>query len=1232
MKIGRNAPCPCGSGKKYKKCCLRKNESDNQTQNVVISTELTSNFEHIKSTGKEINHLLQTYKFEDVVKAIFCLNLWRKNRSALQQCLTLNMALDIGGNFGQTPIQSYSEFESFYKRISSSLPITGFEDYIVDDYGEVFINFEGKSYPVILGTGHQLVYATIRYLQTLADTTDHNEEFKTILEYVRTILMFTADTNIPNTDYEIKFELPTEDFWNSIKLLFDNSLFKQQCKDVSEIMDQQTLPIEMKHFTKYDDLLFPLFNTTILIDFYKILLLSQPADKVKQHVVRTIHSLLENTFNFSDDPPSRVLINPVIINRDSLQKLVSNELIFSVCGKNTLVIALDSSCAEETIKSINQARSKQKISVVEPYRRPNTPGSYGVEIDDDFEIIYMVIDPFTDITSHGTWLEVASKDFKCTALDALYLLGFSDDIEEVIDFIRYETAETMRVISFGGKSGIFFQWKNSNRQISSGAVEYSDMFADYNAAESYTISYFTNYLSEFPQNDGGLFCDPLNWKVEHARLGYNRAFHKGCRGFGGEIKRIDNTVNVFLAKNVEHLCEQDFCQEFNTATKTMDEVNERLFARYAKELSSFEILQGRTLQMLFVPWIYSQQNYKSTLLKDSTRKLVYSDEYVSKDGIIIRYSFDPVAFLDSIKDAPDRRGENEYFKELLLPLKKYSQEQYAILSHQLDEDSTRKKTVGVFHIEQDYYFSDMSLDTEITPISFAKTRKEIAKVCLASGVQPGDYRGKAATDVIRKMQTSIVTVFEDLISTFQQEDLHKRILNYLSVQQNGTIVNIKRYTAFSGLDEEVQQEFEQETRSIREDYRRNTGTALYLLESNLAVSHIENAAKCSKADFEYLLAFADWLVVLQDAADTCFHIEFDLSISVDSEYKVDTIISEQASAQFGQMLLRKYSSKDYRIKNDQTDIEFFKQALEAFKQDTTIDLGLLVSLANYMQLGIVQDGIANEIYPNVFKVDLSVLINKFNGILEKPISDTQEIVKLVDFFTIDPASLKTLKGKPTDLLPIWEREKRNNCFTAKPILRIGNDCIFSPVSMHYVQTSWRSGITEWYPPYEIGLKNLCDVLAQWKKRYEDEMVQDIVQLFRYTNFDLVEPEIELYYRFPCDDYPEDLGDYDVLAISTERKEIWIIESKVLQKVGSIYEDQMQQKNFFYQGKYDEKFQKRIDYMTQNVSKVLDSLGVEKDQFTVVPYMVTNKLFASRYKKIHFPIISYSELQTLLNNL
>jgi len=27
MKINRNAPCPCGSGRKYKHCCLKKKEA-----------------------------------------------------------------------------------------------------------------------------------------------------------------------------------------------------------------------------------------------------------------------------------------------------------------------------------------------------------------------------------------------------------------------------------------------------------------------------------------------------------------------------------------------------------------------------------------------------------------------------------------------------------------------------------------------------------------------------------------------------------------------------------------------------------------------------------------------------------------------------------------------------------------------------------------------------------------------------------------------------------------------------------------------------------------------------------------------------------------------------------------------------------------------------------------------------------------------------------------------------
>ena len=37
MKAGRNEPCPCGSGKKYKKCCLGKNQAASPAQPTALS-------------------------------------------------------------------------------------------------------------------------------------------------------------------------------------------------------------------------------------------------------------------------------------------------------------------------------------------------------------------------------------------------------------------------------------------------------------------------------------------------------------------------------------------------------------------------------------------------------------------------------------------------------------------------------------------------------------------------------------------------------------------------------------------------------------------------------------------------------------------------------------------------------------------------------------------------------------------------------------------------------------------------------------------------------------------------------------------------------------------------------------------------------------------------------------------------------------------------------------------
>lgn len=40
MEIGRNDPCPCGSGKKYKKCCLGKDEQLGVNKQIQVITNI----------------------------------------------------------------------------------------------------------------------------------------------------------------------------------------------------------------------------------------------------------------------------------------------------------------------------------------------------------------------------------------------------------------------------------------------------------------------------------------------------------------------------------------------------------------------------------------------------------------------------------------------------------------------------------------------------------------------------------------------------------------------------------------------------------------------------------------------------------------------------------------------------------------------------------------------------------------------------------------------------------------------------------------------------------------------------------------------------------------------------------------------------------------------------------------------------------------------------------------
>ena len=340
MKTGRNEPCPCGSGKKYKKCCLLT-----KTQAPTVSAPFAgeTDFSYIIPNAERLYERIKDYAFQDLIVAAFCLNLWRRNRSALAQALTLHLALSMDKPFGSLCIKEYSDFQSFFSKISDLLPITVMEDYIIDDYGEVFINHNETSYPIIIGTGYLQVYSMVRYLQTLARIHGVEKDFCSILEYYKTIINFTKKSNIPNVNQEIVYEIPSEEFWMIIKNLFDNEIFQKQAQVVASILGDLEGPIERKSFVKRNGSYYPLLNYGILADYYKMLLSSVSESEKHNHIIETIHSLLENTFNFSNNPPNRVLINPKIMSNDLKSEIVDEGLIFATATKNNIIIAVDQS-------------------------------------------------------------------------------------------------------------------------------------------------------------------------------------------------------------------------------------------------------------------------------------------------------------------------------------------------------------------------------------------------------------------------------------------------------------------------------------------------------------------------------------------------------------------------------------------------------------------------------------------------------------------------------------------------------------------------------------------------------------------------------------------------------------------------------------------------------------------------------------------------------------------------
>lgn len=1195
----------------------------------------TEAFPTIRMKIDRLLKITNEYQFNDLVKAVYCINLCINNRSVLESCLALNASLIEYEEKGTKRIGTYDELKRFFDKIYDVMKPGIADDYTVEDFGEVRLRYNDKFYHVIIGTGHNNVYACLNFLPTLARKISREEELCLALEYVSGTIDYFIEENKNDGVVEKEFVLPTEALFYKVQKFFKEEVKKYNIFELDSLMRSEGTTIEKSYFVCREDNIYPLYNVSLLIDLYDIwenkIDFKEQISVANQGIIDRIYGLFE-----TDRSSSCSMFAPAMIFPE--QKYDSSQRTYTFIAKAShgVVVALNADEYEDgqldkEIANIEKYHKDGILYIAETFNRFDKSGLRGIHIPDDMPIEYLIYDSFMNPNQMYMSLgEKGKKRKNCTALDVIYYLNFMDDIDELFEYLSYSNEKDYeRLFGFGSDAALYFTWKNQGRYIAKGAIIFNMVNVGYDTENEAVVDYFKEELKDYPFHMRDyLFREPFSWKIEKRDFDMYEYTVKYGMGFGGIYLPLPQKNYVFLTNNVEFYKNVNDIGEYRQWIQLLEEIITEGFESIKCIFEDNKAIRNSGIQIAFMPIEYAvHAGHESFLHED--RIYVYSDAQYYSNKWIIRYVVKDInRIYKDIQEAKNRRTEFNILHEILNPVLVRMPDLNELFESKRKEVSLEKKKVGVFSTSVEYKWDNNVQNFSSEDYHYHEVRKRIANVCHGNMIKPGIYRGREANQIIRAMQKAIIEDFEGEVSKYSWSELHYSLLDYHSTLLHDININWKRYGSYSGLDEAKDKEVRDRIIDQREKAKHDDRNALYLIETNLYL-HCEAETFANRDDINLLLAYANWLVVLNDVADMCYFADNEAYIEITNEYVVDTLADDQNAEKLDGVHHRIYSYSEGLKRDHEIDCKYLEKVKETFQEDMGFAFIDFMDILSYFSYSF-SETIAKKIGHNVFKAPIKEVLRDFLGQTNNAITEKNASI-LLNYLMVSSQNLKTENGKSDFYLPIGKRRTRDTRFEVMPLVKLNDDVIFSPITLDHLKKDWINGITDFILPYEIHLTKTKQLILDWKNSYEKKIVYDIVNLFKEKKFDIVRQNFEL--RKLNKTHPQWLGDYDVFAVDNIHKTIWIVECKVIEKVATFYDMYRQQNRFFNEHKEDEMFQRRIDYLQENVAQVIQQLGyTDYTDYKVIPYMCMNKVLVSRYKKIAFPIVSYPELAEIISGV
>lgn len=127
-KIGRNDNCPCGSGKKYKKCCLHR-------ERPLTMSDIYKDIENLGNLSNSVNDLLKKRDFEKALSV--CSQLRKEYPAQIDSIARLAEVYEAMGEYAKAA-------EYYRKSAEFAATNEGFDQESVDLYLEDAKRMESK--------------------------------------------------------------------------------------------------------------------------------------------------------------------------------------------------------------------------------------------------------------------------------------------------------------------------------------------------------------------------------------------------------------------------------------------------------------------------------------------------------------------------------------------------------------------------------------------------------------------------------------------------------------------------------------------------------------------------------------------------------------------------------------------------------------------------------------------------------------------------------------------------------------------------------------------------------------------------------------------------------------------------------------------------------------------------------------------------------------------------------